>query len=71
MATIKTEVDIDFYCSECGEPICHCANQRNSNRTIIDMDMCPKCKERYERQIEELNEKIEALENQLERKSNG
>lgn len=67
MAEIKCDVSIDFYCSECGTPICHCANQRNSNRTIIDMDMCPNCKQRYEEQIEELKEKIEELENQIER----
>lgn len=65
MATINTDVDIDFYCSECGEPICHCANQRNSPRTIIDMDMCPKCKQRYEEQIEELTNKIQELEDRL------
>lgn len=65
MAEIKCDVSIDFYCSECGEPICHCANQRNSNRTIIDMDMCPKCKQRYEEQIEELTNKIQELEDRL------
>jgi Zn-finger nucleic acid-binding protein len=65
MAEIKCDVSIDFYCSECGTPICHCANQRNSSRTIIDMDMCPTCKERYENRIEELEAKIEELENQI------
>ena len=65
MAEIKCDISIDFYCSECGTPICHCANQRKSSRTIIDMDMCPNCKQRYEEQIEELKEKIEELENQI------
>ena len=66
MATIKTDIDVDFYCAECGEPICHCVNQRNSSRTRIDMDICPKCRERYERAIEELTNKIQELEELLE-----
>jgi len=61
MPIIKTEVDVSCWCAQCGKGICHKVGVKGTDLEIDPCDCQTKRIEELEKEVEELNERLEYL----------
>ena len=69
--SVETTIDVDFevFCGTCGEGLCSESDTRSSrNRGYLQVtvNVCPKCMEEKNEEIENLKYEIEQLEKSIE-----
>ena len=61
MPIIKPEIEISCWCAECGKGICHKVDAKGTDITIEACDCMTNRIEELEKEVEELNERLEYL----------
>ena len=66
--TVTVDVDFEVFCGTCGTGLCYESNtriSRNRGYAQVEVNACPSCMEKKDKEIEDLKAEIGKLENQI------